>query len=172
MNLISLEDYKIYLIEKYRYEYDNNEAMQRKRCGLLNKNYSDEYLQSIICGTDKFINKIFDLSSDDYVGFIERELECEPEITYINLDLIGGWMSDTIVKDSDDNFYSMGLVRRIFGNMFIIDPEKVDVEEKLFDDGDICIGSEIPSYSLYIQCEKKYIEEAKTKYLKLDRDKS
>ena len=164
----SLEEYKEYLVSKYMAEYDNNEIQRQKRWELLNRKYSDEYLESILEGTSSFIKKIIELSNNNYCGYIEIPLEYEPSITYIDLNLMGGWSSYKIVKDSNNNFYSIGLLKKVFGGLFIIDPCKVGLDEELDEDEKISILSEIPSYSLYIQCEKEIIDSVKeTKVLKI-----
>ena len=164
----SLEEYKEYLVSKYSAEYDNNEIQRQKRWELLNSKYSDEYLESILDGTRSFIKKIIELSDNNYYGYIEIPLECEPDITYIDLNLMGGWASDKIVKDSNNNFYSIGLLKKVFGGLFIIVPCKVGLDEELDEDEEFSILSEVPSYSLYIQCEKEIIDSVRgTKVLKI-----
>jgi len=168
MDRINIEEYKFYLINKYRYECDNNEIQREKRLSLLNKLYKDEYLESIIIGTYNFANKIIEMSENNYNGYIEIPLENEPKIIDIFLNLTGGWMSDTIVSDSENNFYSIGLLKQIFGKFFYIEPNRVEFTEELDEDDDFSILSEIPSYYLYIQCKKEVIDNAKkTKVLRI-----
>lgn len=158
MKQICLNEYKEYLVNSYKHECDNNEIEKNKRFVLLSKKYTDEFLVDIIIGTYSFANKIITISENDYYGFIRIPLESEPDIKFIELDLTGGWMSDTIVKDSDNNFYSLGLLRKIFGDLFIIEPCKVEISEEFDEGDDISILSEIPSYYLYIQCKKEIID--------------
>lgn len=164
--MINLEEYKDYLVDKYRHECDNNETQRQKRLSLLNSKYKNEYLENIIISTYNFANKIIEMSENNYYGYIEIPLESEPNITYIELNLTGAWMSDTIVRDSKNNFYSIGLLMKIFGNFFLINPCKVEINEEIDEDDDFLIVSEIPSYYLYIQCKKEIIENAKIKVLK------
>ena len=166
MYKIDLEEYKSYLVNKYRYEYDNNENQRQKRLLLLNNNYSDEYLESIITGTYIFASKIIELAENNYYGYIEVSLEREPEIKYIDLNLIGGWKSDTIVSDSRNNFYSINLLKKIFGEFFSIEPCKITFDVEVETIGEITILSKIPSYYLYIQCKKGIIDNVKKKILK------
>lgn len=168
MEKISLEEYKKYLINCYKYEFDNNEKQRLKRLEILNKKYNDEFLNNVLDGTHKFIEKIIECSENDYYGYISIPLECEPDITYIDLDLVGGCKSDTIVSDSDNNFYSVDLLKEIFGN-FIINPGRDECAEEIEGDDDFCVMSFIPSYYLYIQCKKEVIDKVKnTKVLKLN----
>jgi len=80
---------------------------------------------------------------------------------YIDLNLRGGWWSDIIVNDSDNNFYSVELVKEIFGPYFSIEPDKIEFYDEIDEDDDLCIVSKIPNYYLYIQCKKEIIEEVK-----------
>lgn len=163
MEQINLEEYKKFLVNNYKHEYDNNEYQKNIRTDLLKNKYKNEYLESIIVGTYNFIQKIFEISDNNYFGYIEIALENEPCITYIDLGLIGGWMSDTVVKDSDNNFYSVGLLRKIFGPFFDIEPCKIEFIEQSEGDEDFLILSEIPLYYLYIQCKKEIIDNTKMK---------
>ncbi len=165
MECINLEEYKKYLVNNYRHECDNNEKSINKRISLLNKKYNDEYLESIINGTYTFANKIVEISEKDYYGYIKQPLQIEPDIVYIDLDLTGGYKSDTIVSDSENDFYSIGLLEEIFGNLFIIDPCKIEITEEFEGDDDFLIMSEIPTYYLYIQCKKEIIDNAKKKLI-------
>lgn len=156
---IGLEEYKTYLIDAYKHECDNIESERLKRTAILEKKYSNEYLESIIEGTYNFINKIIEISQTNYNGYIKIPLEEEPNIKYIDLNLTGGWMSDTIVNDSDNNFYSIGLLKKVFGEFFSIEPCEIEYNEEIEGDEDFLVVSEIPSYYLYIQCKKEIIEE-------------
>lgn len=167
MNKITLEEYKNYLVNKYVYEYDNNETKRQKRISILNRNYNDEYLEKIIIGTYNFVNKIIEIYENNPNGYIEIPLKREPKITYIDLFLMGGWKSDTIVSDSENNFYSISILKKIFGEFFYIEPCKIEIEEELYEDDEFSILSEIPSYYLYIQFKKESIENAKTKVLRI-----
>ena len=166
MEQINLEQYKKYLVSKYSWECDNTEQERLKRMTLLNHRYTDEYLENIIIGTYNFVNKIIEKYENIYWNSITIPLEKEPNISHIELNLHGGWWSDTIVSDSDNNFYSIGLVEKIFGPHFIIEPNRVEFYEEIDEDDDLCIVSEIPTYYLYIQYPKDIIKEAKTKKLK------
>lgn len=163
MEQITLEEYKCYLIDKYVYEMDNSELRRLMRVNLLNSSYKDEYLENVIIGTYNFIDKIIKMSENNYCGSIRISLDREPVITDINLNLVGGFISDTIVRDTDNNFYSVGLLKRIFGSFFYIEPGMIEFYEEIDEDDDFCIVSEIPTYYLYIQCEKEIIDSVKNK---------
>lgn len=156
---ISLNEYKTYLIDAYKHECDNTENEKLKRTTLLENKYSNEYLESIIKGTYNFVNKLITISQTNYNGYIKIPLEQEPNIKYIDLNLTGGWMSDTVVSDSDNNFYSIGLLKKVFGDFFSIEPCEIEYSEEIEGNEDFLVVSEIPSYYLYIQCKKEIIEE-------------
>ena len=65
------------------------------------------------------------------MNYINIPLEKEPNIVYIDLNLRGGWWSDIIVSDSDNNFYSVELVKKIFGPHFIIEPDRIEHYEEI-----------------------------------------
>lgn len=161
MDRISVEEYKYFLVDKYNWEYDNNEAQRQKRLALLNSRYSHEYLEQIIIGTYDFANKIIEMYENNYYGYIKLPLENEPQITHIDLSLMGGWKSDIVVRDSLNNFYSVRLLKKIFGERFYIKTCEIEIDEELDEDDDISILSEIPSYYLYIQCKKEIIDNVK-----------
>ena len=168
MEKITLKEYKDYLIDKYVYEMDNLESRRLMRVNLLNSNYNDEYLERVIIGTYNFIDKIIKISENNYYGSITIPLDMEPMIMDINLNVIGGFISDTVVRDSNNNFYSIGLLKKVFGSFFYIEPCRIDFYEEIDEDDDFCIVSEIPTYYLYIQCEKEIIDSVKNeKVLKM-----
>jgi hypothetical protein len=125
---------------------------------LLNSKYNNGYLDNIIEGTYNLVNKIIKMSENSSYEFIEIPLEYEPSIVYIDLNLTGGWWSDIVVSDSDNNFYSIGLLKKIFGPLFGIDPCKVEFTDEWDEDDEFSILSQIPSYSLYIQYQKEIVD--------------
>lgn len=171
MERISLEEYKSFLVNKYVYEYDNNESRRQKREVLLNKQYPSEYLESIITGTYAFVDKIIEMAENNYHGYVEIPLDYEPMITHISLNLIGGWASDTIVSDSENNIYSISLLKKVFGPKFYIEPCKVEITESLDEADDFAILSEIPAYFSYIECSKEVLESVKERVKVLTKNK-
>ena len=166
MEKIDLEQYKNYLINNYTHKCDDNEISKQKRIEILNNKYKNEYLESIITGTYNFARKIITSYNSNESEYIEIPLQEEPHIEYIYLNLTGGWMSDTIVKDSENNFYSIGLLKKIFGNFFYIEPNKIEITEEWDEDEDFSTLTEIPSYYLYIQCKKEIINDVKKKLVR------
>lgn len=168
MNLFDLDTYKEFLVASYRHKCDDSEVMRNKRRLLLLERYDDDYLQSILEGTESFIIKLLEMSENDYPGFFNIQLQNEPTIKMINLDLTGGWMSDTIVLDSENNHYSVNVLEQVFGRFFSIEPSRIEYDEEVDEDDDFCIVSEIPTFSTYIQCSKKSLESVREKFKKID----
>ena len=71
MDRISLDSYKKYLVDYYKYECDNNEICRQRRKDSLERQYTDELLNSIIDGTYRFIDKI--LESTDSIEKIIKD---------------------------------------------------------------------------------------------------
>lgn len=165
MNQIDLFEYKELLIRKYRYECDNTDEKILERKDNLETRYEDEYLEEIISCTYCFISKILGMMGEYYAGYIEIPLDYKPVIEHISLNLTGGWISDTIVKDSDNNFYSIGILKKIFGPRFMIEPCKIEFIREFDEEDDCTIMEEIPSYYLYIQCKKEIIDEIKNDFI-------
>lgn len=166
MKKINLEEYKTYLVTVYNYECDNNKINIEKRKDLLDSKYKNEYLESIINGTYSFVDKIMIMYMNNELEYIKIPLKEEPDISYIYLNLTGGWMSDTVVRDSENNFYSIGLLKKIFGDFFYIEPNKIEITEEWDGDDDFCTLTEIPSSYLYIQCKKEIINDVKKKLVR------
>lgn len=141
--MISLEEYKKVLISHYRYECDNTLEKRKLREKELEKKYSDEYLNKIINDTYKVIKKIF--NEIEYSYF---EISLNGDTTsYISLNLIGGYFSDRLFIDTDDNIISTYILKKTFGSRLIVEL-KTD-EYEITDDPDIMSFSYI--YSLYMQ---------------------
>lgn len=141
--MITLEEYKKYLTSTYIYEYDNTKEKYHERTATLKSKYHDEYLAKIIIDTYKVI-KLLESVSDPYYNISIDENTPE----YITLNLIGGWHSDTIYKDNDDNLISIYILKRHFGNMLIAETKIIERE---FETDDPDILSFDYEYYLYIQ---------------------
>ena len=161
--MISVDKYKEELVNTYRYECDNTDEKRKTRRNDLEEHTSDEMLDGIIKGTEAFIKKILSLSEKNYPGFIRIPLEEEPTEKRISLNLVGGASSDRIYLDSDGNYYSMRILLDTFGDGFHIEPCRTDFIDEI-DRGEITIISEIPSYSLYIQCKKSVIDKVRREF--------
>lgn len=142
--MITLEDYKTYLINVYVHKIDNTEDKTFERQKYLEENYSDDYLHKIIFDTYKIIDLICQEKSSNYYNI---KLE-ENNPKYILLNLTGGWHSDTIYEDVNGNLISEYILKKFFGNTLIVESKIIEYE---FDTEDPDILSFDYEYYLYIQ---------------------
>lgn len=142
--MISLEDYKEYLTNVYVHEIDNNQEKIEERKKYLKNKYRDEFLTKIISDTFKIIDLI---SQEKNINYYNIKLE-ENNPTYISLNIIGGWHSDTIYEDIDGNLISEYILKKHFGSMLIVEPKIIEYE---FDTEDPDVLSFDYEHYLYIQ---------------------
>ncbi len=133
-NVVSLEEYKNYLVNFYSWPMDGAKSFIKKRKEVLTNKYSDSYLLRIISDTNSFVKDVLISDTIDY-GYFKTEVNND-EPLFINLELHGGWMSDTIYIDSKGRYISKYLIKTIFGKETIIEL-KVDEIERITDD-EIC----------------------------------
>ena len=133
-NAIYLDEYKNYLVNFYCWPMDNAKSFIKKRKEILTNKYSDNYLLKIISDTNSFAKDVLMSDTIDY-GYFKIEVN-DDEHLFINLELHGGWMSDTIYIDSKGRYISKHLIKTIFGKQTIIEL-KIDEVERITDDN-IC----------------------------------
>lgn len=133
-NMISLDEYKNYLVNFYSWPMDNSKSLAKKRKEILAKKYSDNYLLKIISDTNSFVKDVLISDTIDY-GYFKSKVPNDTTL-FIDLELHGGWMSDTIYIDSKGRYISKYLTKVIFGEETIIELT-VDEIEKVTDE-DIC----------------------------------
>lgn len=133
-NAIYLDEYKNYLVNFYCWPMDNTKSFIKKRKEILTNKYSDNYLLKIISDTNSFAKDVLMSDTIDY-GYFKIEVN-DDEPLFINLELHGGWMSDTIYIDSKGRYISKHLIKTIFGKETIIEL-KIDEVERITDDN-IC----------------------------------
>ena len=156
--MTTIDEYKEYLINYYRWPIDNNEESKRKREVYLLSKYSDQYLQKIIDDTYNFIKDIF---SSDTIKFGYCIFDAnENSISYINLAIHGGGPSDNIYIDLEERNISEYLLKQIFGKFFSIELRE-DVFEYEADEDIIGIRYK---YSLYMQGFPQKLDEIKEKF--------
>ena len=148
--MITLEEYKKYLIDYYIYEYDNNEKKRIERTTLLGREFNDILIQRIIDDTYDFIKEVLD-SDEVKEGYCNFELD-EDRTSYISLGLVGGYFADTLFRDNKGRIISRYIMQRVFGSQFIIG---IKEEEYHFGDEDDIDGVDIMGIdyhnSLYMQ---------------------
>ena len=144
--MITLDEYKEYLINFYRSEIDSGENKKMERKDYLSSHYSDQYLQKIIDDTYSFINDILSMDTikDGYcvVGANENSLT-----TTINLSITGGGPSDDIYIDLNGRYISSRLLNKVFGNSFVV---FLKVDEIEYDVDEDILGV---TYNYYIQMQ-------------------
>lgn len=101
-NMVSLEEYKNYLVNFYSWPMDGAKSFIKKRKEILTNKYSDSYLLRIISDTNSFAKDVLISDTIDY-GYFNTEVNAD-EPLFINLELHGGWMSDTIYIDSKGRY--------------------------------------------------------------------
>ena len=92
--MISLTEYKQYLISVCHWPIDHDIAEIEKRKKIMNKRYSDVYLEKIIFDTNSFI---YDVLASETVkdGYFEKPIY-DDTTSYIYSGLHYGGFSDTL----------------------------------------------------------------------------
>lgn len=124
--MCNLEEYKENLIYKCRWGIDDTEEKRAKRRNLLT-NYGDEHLETIIKNTEEFIYYLIDKMETENKAIDDNiytliELESDKATNYnntLNLNLTGGWPSDTFFYIEKGKLISMSLLHKLFSNFRI-----------------------------------------------------
>ncbi len=143
--MITLKEYKRYLIEQYRYEIDNTPEKREERKQSLERQYSDEDLSKIINDTYLFLKDVLNSESVIYAGYSKIPIPYDTT-SFISLNLTGGHHSDTLYVDDKGRTISNYIAKQFMNDYFYID---VIEEEREFEDGDI-VGFDV-DYYLYMQ---------------------
>jgi len=157
--MITLEEYKEYLINHYRSAYDNNPEKREERKRILERKYSDEDLQIIISQTYDFIRDVL-LSDTLELGYVKIPVY-DDTTEYISLNLVGGYFTDMYIIDDNGRQISEYIINKFFGKRidFEIREEVTEIEE------DDIVGL-YPEYFIYMQGFPKNIEEIKKEFFK------
>ena len=129
--MISLNEYKNYLINTYSWTIDNSEEFALKRKKILEKEYSDEFLSKVISDSYEFARSVLDDENINY-GYYKSDVS-DDTTSYINLGLHGGWMSDTLYVDSEGRHISTYIIKTIFGRSIMIELRTEEVEREVED---------------------------------------
>ncbi len=157
--MITLEEYKKYLINHYRSEYDNNSEKREERKRILERKYSDEDLQRIISQTYDFIRDVL-ISDTLDSGYIKIPVY-DDTTEYISLNLVGGYFSDMYIIDNDGRQISEHIINDFFGKQINFEIRE-EITEKEEDD----IVGLYPDYFIYMQGFPNNIEEIKKEFFK------
>ncbi|MBR4178257.1 MAG: hypothetical protein IKR57_02780 [Bacilli bacterium] len=154
--MITLDEYKKHLVGVYKYEIDNTKAKIYNRKDILGKTLNDFQLQRIINDTYDFIKDVLscDTINRDYCKF---ELE-DDTTSYIYLNLVGGYNSDTLYKDFKNRTISKYIVKHVLGDRLYIGIEEEEIER--IDDDLIYFDYR---YYLYMQGFPDDIDDLKNK---------
>lgn len=156
--MITLEEYKNHLIGVYRYPIDNTETKIVNRKDILGKTIKDDKLQSIIDDTYDFIKDVLNSDTLDF-GYCKIELE-DDTTSYISLNLVGGYFSDTLYTDSKGRTISKYIMKHVLGETLIIG---IDEEAYEREDDDIIYYDY--RYYLYMQGFPDNLDEIKNDLL-------
>ena len=122
--------------------------------------YSDEYFEKIISDTNNFIYDVLSSETVKYGGHFSKEIDNDTT-SYINLNLHGGWHSDTLfVDDTSGRIISRYLMQQVFGSYLQIEIKCDEIEDTSDDD----ILSYYYRYYIYIQGFPENIDEIKGRF--------
>ncbi len=157
--MITVEEYKKYLINHYRSEYDNTPEKREERKRILERKHSDEDLQRIISQTYDFIRDVL-ISDTLDSGYIKIPVY-DDKTEYISLNLVGGYFSDMFIIDDDGRQISEHIINDFFGKQINFEIRE-EITEKEEDD----IVGLYPEYFIYMQGFPKNIDEIKKEFFK------
>lgn len=143
--MLSLNEYKNYLINTYRWPIDNSADLILKRKRILEEKYGDEFLSKVITDTYDFARSV--LTSNTINSGYYRSAVSGDTTSYINLGLHGGWMSDTLYVDSNGRYISNFVIKTIFGRDVLIELRIEECEREVEDE----IFTFDYDYSIYMQ---------------------
>ena len=129
--MISLSEYKNYLISNYKWSIDSSEELILKRKEILLQKYGDDFLSKVITDTYLFARSVIDDENISH-GYYKSEV-FDDMTTYINLGLHGGWMSDTLYVDSNGRYISTYIIKTIFGRNVMLELRTEEVEREVED---------------------------------------
>lgn len=157
--MISLSEYKQHLLSVHVWPIDGSIDEIEKRKKIMNDKYSDEYIERIISDTNDFVYDVLSSETVKY-GYFSKEIN-DDTTSYINLNLHGGWHSDTLfVDDTSGRIISEYLMQQVFGSYLQIDVKCDEIE----DASDENILSYYYRYSIYMQGFPENIDEIKESF--------
>ena len=142
--MITLEEYKEYLIGYFRYEIDNSDIKKRERARTLLERYNDEYISKIINDTYDFIKEIL-YSEEISNGFYNLDLDDDTTM-FVSLNITGGGFADTLYIDPKGRIISRYILRQVFGNSL-----EVDIKEDIDEVKEGNVISYLYRFKLYLQ---------------------
>ena len=157
--MITLDDYKKYLLNNIRDAYDDTPEKYQERAMHLKNSYPDSMLNKILEDTLSFAR---DIVNNANYGYWKLDVD-EEKVGEVNLFLCGGYYSDTIFEDNAARQISKYILKTIFGRQFNIDiyHDRFDIES---DDPNIM--SVYYRFYLYMQGIPKDLDEIKKELFK------
>lgn len=129
--MISLNEYKNYLVNTYSWPIDNSNELALRRRKLLELKYGDEFLSKVINDSYSFAKSVLNSNTINN-GYFRNELSDDTTM-YINLELHGGWMSDTLFVDSEGRYISKYIIKKIFGRSILVELRTEEAEREVED---------------------------------------
>lgn len=163
--MITLEEYKEYLLSYYRYNIDSLPEKRKEREFLLSKFYKDDLLNKIINDSYSFVEDIFNCDTLEY-NYCSFDLDDDTSFG-ISLNISGGGYSDYLYEDNNGKIISSHILHQIFGNNLMIEVKCDEVERECEED----VLSYDCYYSLYLQDFPKDLDKIKEKYLNNEHNK-
>jgi hypothetical protein len=155
--MISLAEYKKYLIDSYHHEIDNTDAKREERKDELERKYSDFQLLRIINDTYSFVLTVLNSKAEKNRYY---KIPIDYDTTdYIDLNLTGGWHSDRLITDPRGRIVSTYILKQVFGPLldFGVREEFREHEE------DDIVGYDV-DYYIYMQGFPKFFDKINKKY--------
>ena len=145
--MITLEEYKEYLVNFYRVEYDNTPEKKKERREELARTYSDDMLNKVISDTYDFVEEIFNSNvqeKDCYLLKLKDDWS-----TDMNLRIVGGWSQDILYNDLNGRTISHYILQNTFKKSKVWMKEEI---REFNDEEDLeIIGFD---YDYYLQIQK------------------
>lgn len=144
--MISLDEYKEYLLNYYKYPIDSTLERKKERMIVLEKRYPDSFLNKVIDDTYNFVKDMFYFETINKSGYCNFEVNDDTSFG-IRLNITGGGYSDYLYKDVNNRVISSYILKRVFGDMLDIEIKNYEIERKTDDD----VYSFDYHYFLYMQ---------------------
>ena len=161
--MISLEEYKKYLLNSYCYPIDSLPDRVKERKYFLERNYPDNFLNKVIEDTYLFVKDIFNCETLKH-GYCDFEIDDDTSFG-IYLNISGGGYSDNLFEDNEGKIISEYILKTVFGSSFYIEIKCDEIDRDCEED----VLSYDYHYSLYMQGFPNNLDEIKDKYLSDER---
>lgn len=152
--LFTVEWYRNYLVNYHEYECDLEKERLEQRAEIIKRDYSDQYLQTIIENTKRFSSILLEhMKKEEHAD--EEDIFTSIELNHTSIDIqngcSGGFSSDTLISPllMGGALISEYLLKQSFPT-FTIDTIHDTYEDRIGD-----IGVTLPLDELHISCPTK-----------------